>query len=116
MSDRIHRGRKYYDVSRRRNGTFKKVDPWSPKDEGCFIATAAYGTPMAIEINYLRQFRDNFLKNNFTTKQFVYTYYIISPHIAKIIIRSIVLKKIIRILLKPFIIIFRRWYKIEYGE
>ena len=85
---RMHRKGKYYDVKRRRDGTFKKVDSWSSKDEGCFIATAAYGTPMAVEIDYLRVFRDNDLKKNLLTRQLIYLYYSTSPPISKIISSS----------------------------
>jgi hypothetical protein len=51
----------------------------------CFIATAAYGTPAAAEINVLRQFRDEFLLRNPPGKAFVSIYYEVSPPIADFI-------------------------------
>lgn len=51
----------------------------------CFIATAAYGTPAAEEIDILRQWRDEFLLHNPAGKAFVAIYYEISPPIADFI-------------------------------
>ncbi len=55
------------------------------KQSKCFIATAAYGTPFAKEINILRYWRDTFLLKHFIGILFVKTYYKISPPIADFI-------------------------------
>lgn len=48
----------------------------------CFIATAAYDTPAASEIDVLRDFRDDVLKQTWAGGQFVDAYYTMSPPIA----------------------------------
>jgi hypothetical protein len=70
---------------------------------GCFIATAAYGTPMAIEIDILRNWRDQSLSNKRSGRYFVKTYYRISPPIAEYISRSESRRSIVRKLLTPII-------------
>ncbi len=54
-------------------------------DTGCFIATAAYGSPDAAEIDVLRRFRDEFLLHNYPGKAFVAVYYATSPPVADFI-------------------------------
>ncbi len=56
----------------------------APRKESdfCFIATAAYGTPDAVEINTLRQFRDEFLLQSIPGRVFVTVYYTVSPPVA----------------------------------
>ena len=63
---------------------------------GCFIATAVYGTPLAPEINTLRDFRDNILLSSNTGEKFVYFYYRFSPPIANFISKHRLLKICIR--------------------
>jgi len=75
----------------------------TPKRKMCFIATAAYGTPFAKEIDVLRKWRDTTLMNNFIGKTFVKFYYTISPSIANVISKSEILKKTIRTILNPFV-------------
>jgi hypothetical protein len=65
----------------------------------CFIATAAYGTPTAEQIDVLREFRDVVLLKNTVGSQFVALYYRLSPPIADFIARSDPLRTLVRELL-----------------
>jgi len=67
----------------------------------CFIATAAYGTPMAKEIEILRGFRDEYLLTNPVGKALVEFYYRVSPPIAEFITEHPGLKPIVRAGLLP---------------
>jgi len=67
----------------------------------CFIATAAYGTPMAEEIQILREFRDEYLLTNPVGQAFVDFYYKVSPPIAEFITEHPGLKPIVRAALFP---------------
>ncbi|MGQ9788880.1 MAG: CFI-box-CTERM domain-containing protein [Candidatus Hadarchaeaceae archaeon] len=75
---------------------------------GCFIATAAYGTSMAHEINVLRSFRDNYLMRESTGRIFISMYYRVSPAVARLISKSQLLKFITRTLLLPIIKVVQR--------
>jgi hypothetical protein len=66
---------------------------------GCFIATAAYGTPTAEQIDVLREFRDVVLLKSPTGSRFVALYYRLSPPIADYIARSDLLRTLVRELL-----------------
>jgi len=68
---------------------------------GCFIATAAYGTPMAEEIQILREFRDEYLLTNVVGQAMVDVYYRVSPPIAEFITEHPSLKPIVRAALLP---------------
>jgi hypothetical protein len=68
---------------------------------GCFIATAAYGTPLAEDVQVLREFRDVYMLTNPLGQALVHFYYMVSPPIAEIISRHAILKLIVRTMLVP---------------
>lgn len=70
---------------------------------GCFIATAAYGTPMAEEIQILGEFRDRYLLTNPVGQALVDFYYSVSPPIAEFIAERPHLKPLVRVGLAPVI-------------
>jgi very-short-patch-repair endonuclease len=73
------------------------------KRGACFIATAAYGTPMAKEINTLRRFRDKKMEPHIIGRDLIYLYYTLSPPLAKVITQSKSLRAFVRTILKPII-------------
>ena len=73
------------------------------KSSSCFIATAAYGTPMAREINTLRRFRDSKMEPNLVGRYLIALYYNASPPLARVIARSNSLRAFVRVNLKPII-------------
>ena len=73
--------------------------------EGCFIATAAYGSYLDSHVWVLRQFRDNVLLDSTFGRWFVTEYYQNSPPIAAYIAQHESLQVITRLLLTPLIIL-----------
>lgn len=93
--------------------TFKKIEnAYKPlyeqnkttKSEGCYIATAVYGSYDAPEVIVLRKFRDNVLKKSISGRLFISTYYSISPYIATKLKGHYKINNIIRGILDKFIL------------
>ena len=80
---------------------FDEIGFWVPAGGLCFIATAAYGSPMAEEIQVLREFRDAYLITNRVGKALVDLYYRVSPPMAEFITEHPGLKPIVRAALVP---------------
>jgi hypothetical protein len=72
--------------------------PWGTGG-GCFIATAAYGTSTAKQIDVLREFRDGALLKSTVGSQFVALYYRFSPPVAEFIAGNELLRTLVRELL-----------------
>ncbi len=69
----------------------------------CFIATAAFGSPMEQHVQILRDFRDKQLLTNTAGTIFVDYYYKKSPPLANIIAKHKGLRQLTRLALKPLI-------------
>ena len=80
--------------------TFQTVTP-------CFVATAAYGTPLADEIAALRRFRDRHLESNSLGRLFVAAYGDVGPKLANVIRENETLRAISRFLLTPAVAMAR---------
>jgi hypothetical protein len=63
---------------------------------GCFIATAAYGSPLTKEVDILRRFRDRVLMPNIFGARIVSFYYKTSPPVAEFITEHEWLRTVVR--------------------
>jgi hypothetical protein len=73
------------------------------KSGQCFIATAAFGSPMADEVQILRDFRDRFLMPYHMGRKFISWYYRNGPEWASVIATDDGLRKFVRTFLYPLI-------------
>lgn len=71
--------------------------------DGCFIATAAYGSYMADDVKILRGFRDRYLLKSSMGRKIVSVYYEYSPPIAAYISRHAGLRTAVRTALAPVV-------------
>ncbi len=74
----------------------------TPTEEGgCFVATAAYGSSLALAVRWLREFRDVVLLSTPLGRRFVRAYYERGPAAASVIAENPVLRKTARVALWP---------------
>jgi len=71
---------------------------------GCFIATAAYGSPLEPHVKALREFRDRYLQRTRLGRAFVRFYYRHSPAVAAVIAQHEWLRTGMRTLLTPLVL------------
>ncbi|MEE8492855.1 MAG: SBBP repeat-containing protein, partial [Nitrospirales bacterium] len=70
---------------------------------GCFIATAAYGSPLAADVLVLRELRDRYLVTNAPGQFMVAAYYRLSPPLARLIAEDEMLRATTRGALRPVV-------------
>jgi hypothetical protein len=79
----------------------------SSKGGGCLIATATYGSEMAIQVQQLRELRDNTLLNTESGTRFMEMfngiYYSFSPYIADMERENPVFKEMVKLAITPMI-------------
>jgi alpha-tubulin suppressor-like RCC1 family protein len=80
-----------------------KLGVTDEEEEGCFIATAAFGSYFHPYVSILRSFRDTFLIPNSIGRSFVAWYYRVSPAVADEIRHNKFMKTGVRILLLPLV-------------
>jgi hypothetical protein len=80
-------------------------DEFLPPSGFCFVATATYGTPMASEVQILRDFRDQCLLTTPVGHALTNLYYKFSPPIAEFITEHPRLKPVVRAGLVPAVAI-----------
>jgi hypothetical protein len=75
--------------------------------DACFVATAAYGSLLANDVEMLRRFRDRMLKRSVLGELAVETYYTFGPTVAGVIGESDLLRSTARSVLAPVV----RWVR-----
>jgi hypothetical protein len=73
----------------------------------CFVATAAFGSPMARDVSVLRRFRDRHLQSNPLGRALVASYYAVGPSLADLIREREGLRAAARLLLRPAVALAR---------
>ncbi len=95
-----------YNVNKSYNIQIKPLELMEVEKKGCFIATATMGDYNHPSVIILRDFRDNFLMKKAWGVTFVNWYYIKGPFYAKIIEKSMLLKKLSYwLIVKPLVFI-----------
>jgi hypothetical protein len=74
-----------------------------PKRRLCFVATAAFGSPSAAEVNTLRRYRDEVLQRSAAGRCFTRAYDLLSPPLAALIAASPRSCALARRLLRPLV-------------
>ena len=82
--------------------TFTTVSP-------CFIATAAYGSPLASEVSVLRRIRDRYLAPHAPGRALIAAYYEIGPKLADVVREHDWLRALARTAIWPAVSLARWW-------
>jgi hypothetical protein len=82
---------------------FRTADRVAGAVDACFIATAAYGSIMASDVDMLRHFRDAALKSSVLGELAVETYYTFGPAVAGVVGESDLLRETARAALAPVV-------------
>ncbi len=81
----------------------------------CFVATAAFGSPLAHEVRALRLWRDEKLITSSAGRGFVKLYYYCSPPVARLISNRHALRRLVRRLLTPLVKLIIKGHASRHG-
>lgn len=105
---------KTYVPSSYSSSTYSSYSPSSSKsksNEGCYIATMAYGDYNHPQVIVLRKYRDQYLSKTFLGRSFILLYYCISPKLVLILQGHKTINYYIRLLLDKLICyIYNRYF------
>jgi hypothetical protein len=82
---------------------FLTEDRQSGEVDACFVATAAYGSLMANDVEMLRHFRDTMLRKTVFGELAIETYYTFGPTVAGVVGESDLLRATARSMLEPIV-------------
>lgn len=85
------------------HGTRNSNNSNSSNNSDCFVATAAFGTPLQHEIQVLRDWRDQSLRYTSSGRKFIKGYYKFGPIVASFINKYPVFKAPVRYVVKCII-------------
>jgi hypothetical protein len=83
--------------------TFRTPERQSGEVDACFVATAAYGSLLANDVEMLRRFRDFMLQSTVLGELAVEAYYTFGPAVAGVVGESEVLRATARAVLSPIV-------------
>lgn len=106
--DLIKQAEVYKRKSKNTDVINKLLKQMANKRNRCFIATAAFESPLAFEVLYLTRWRDEVLQNYTLGILFIHLYYVASPVIAYFIDIFSFLKPLIRVFLRVLIFCISR--------
>jgi len=92
-----------HNISAITSATFTTAARKSGQVDACFIATAAYGSLLANDVDMLRRFRDQLLKRSVLGELAVETYYTFGPSVAGVVGESDLLRTTARDILNPIV-------------
>ena len=90
------------DSAKSLTANFKRIPLW---DRLCFIATAAYNSPLHPHVKILRDFKDKYLMPSKLGRMLVNSYYKYSPSAAELITKNKALKVAVRVNLLPLVVL-----------
>ena len=91
------------NISAITTATVTTTERQSGEVDACFVATAAYGSILANDVEMLRRFRDSMLKRSVLGELAVETYYTFGPSVAGVIGESDLLRATARDILTPVV-------------
>ena len=79
----------------------------SSSSEGCYVATAVYGSYDCPEVWVLRRFRDHSLSKTWLGRNFIHAYYAVSPNLVNLFGNTVWFQKIAKTELDKIVSVLR---------